>query len=165
MVGETLFGYAVGKIADAGIDIYKEWIEVKEGQKILFECFKEYVEREGDKCCTLSKEVILGVDSKKIQPNYTDSELMSNLEEIFDKCIHTDDKDYGLNIRREICTNYLMKSGKELLKLYHVNENILILNDEVLKNREICSNENMQITKGVEDLKKGRQNHYILLMN
>ncbi|SHJ80770.1 hypothetical protein SAMN02745136_00935 [Anaerocolumna jejuensis DSM 15929] len=152
MIGEMIIGYTFGKVSDASIEAFTKWFEGKNGQRMLLKCFEEYIAREGTDCCYLDKNEILKVNSNKIQPNYTLTKIISNLEDIFEKCIKTDDEDYALSIRREICTNYLNKSRKELLELYHLDENIQMVNDEILKSREINSKEHAEMSKNIKEV-------------
>lgn len=152
MIGEIVLGYTFGKVSDASLDAITQLFKEKKGQKLLLKCFEEYIAREGTECCYLNKDVILKVSSNKIQPNYTLTKIISNLEDIFEKCIKTDDEDFALSIRREICSNYLNKSRKELLESYHLDEDIQMVNDEILKSREINSQEHAEISKDIKEV-------------
>ena len=149
------------KMADITIDLsveqVKEWMKDGQAQKILLSCFENYQDeekkngqRESD--CYINKDMILNVDDKKISPNLYPEQIRENLSSIFGECIRTDDMDKKCSIENRICYDYVAQAKKKLMELYHLDEDIHSVKDEVLKSREISVEQHTQVIRELKSL-------------
>lgn len=145
MVVEKLVDIAV----DSSMNQIREWVKKGQAQKLLLSCFEKYAQNNKTDCC-IDKNMILSVESKKIQPNLLPGELKKNLTTMFDKCIRVDDIDKKKSIENQICYDYLNLAKKEIMELYHIDEDIHKLGDEIKKNREKSSEQYKEILQEIK---------------
>ena len=146
-----------GKVADAGVEKAKEWMNEDKAQKILLKCFMGCYEKNKE-IMNVDKNLIMSIDGDKIKPNYRPDEIIENISDVCDKCILVDEPYKRKAIEIEIAYDYLKEASKDLLELYHVDEDIHRVQDDVLKNREIIKSQHKMVSKEIskiyESLKK-----------
>ncbi len=143
--------YILGKVADAGVEKVKEWMNEDKAQKILLKCFMGCYEKNKE-IMNVDKNLIMSIDSNKIKPNSRPEEIMNNISDVCDQCILVDDLDKRKSIEIEIVFDYLKEASKDLLELYHVDEDIHRVQDDVLENREIIKSQHKMVSKEIEQI-------------
>ncbi len=143
--------YILGKVADAGVEKVKEWMNEDKAQKILLNCFMGCYEKNKE-IMNVDKNLIMSIDSNKIKPNSRPEEIMNNISDVCDQCILVDDLDKRKSIEIEIVFDYLKEASKDLLELYHVDEDIHRVQDDVLENREIIKSQHKMVSKEIEQI-------------
>lgn len=119
----------IDKLIGDGFEIFQEIIEDGKLQTILLHSFEEYQEMEkitNNKMkseCYIDRNAILSIDVNLIRPNLTPEQLEKNIEDIFDKCITTDNEDKANRIRQSICLNYL-KGVRDFITISQVDGDI-----------------------------------------
>lgn len=129
--------YLGTKVLDLIDEKFKEYINEKELQKILFRCFVEVGSREGEiNGFNINKERIMNLESIKIQPNLSEGLLAKNLNSLFNECINIDDREKKEALKREICSAYISQARKKALELYHIQEVLEDINNNLDENNK-----------------------------
>ena len=140
--------YIFGKVADAGVEKVKEWMNEDKAQKILLKCFMGCYEKNKE-IMNVDKNLIMSIDSNKIKPNSRPEEIINNISDVCDKCILVDDLYKRKFIEIEIVYDYLKEASEDLLELHHVDEDIHKVQDEVLKTGEMIKSQHKMVSKEI----------------
>lgn len=162
---------ATSIIATKGSEIFEDYKSRNEGQKILLQCFKDFVESTeyrvefGQKGCEIDEKAISNISSDKISPVLQPEELLSSMEKVFDKCITADEEAAAKRIKIYICDSYHSMAKRKLMELYHIMDSVQEVKAEVLENRSLIENlgnEIIEEIKNIESRKKSIFNDVIL---
>lgn len=152
-----LFDYIGNRACEEAEKNFKEFLKRDELQNILLQCFKD-----ADIIIDSSvKKMILDIRSDDIKPNMSIEEINNNLDEIFQNVIDSSGEEPQDNKKLYICSEYLKRSRKTVLKLYHVLE---ILDDVKKDVSKLMQSDLMQqktskkVDKIYEELLKRRGN-------
>ncbi|MGN6712478.1 hypothetical protein [Anaerocolumna jejuensis] len=150
-------------IAARGSEIFEDYKSRNEGQKILLQCFKDFVDSTeyrvefGQKGCEIDEKAIANISSDKISPVLQPEELLSSMEKVFDKCITADEEAAAKRIKIYICNSYHSMAKRKLVELYHIMDSVQEVKAEVLENRSLIENlgnEIIEEIKNIESCKK-----------
>lgn len=154
------------KLVGEGFEIFQEIIESGKLQRILLHSFEDYQEMEkitNNKMkseCYIDRNAILSIDANLISPNLMPEQLEKNIEDVFDKCITTDNEDKASRIREIICLNYL-KGVRDFITISQVDADIHDVNNNLnQKGKEIkglidkTSNHVKEMNEGVRELNR-----------
>lgn len=154
-----LFDYIGNRACEEAEKKFNEFLKRDELQKILLQCFKDADVVMDDSV----KKMILNIKSDNIKPNMTTHDIEERLEEIFHNVIDRNGEELQANKKLHICEEYLKRSRKDILELYHVLEVL----DDVKMDLKQSSSIQKQTSKKVDEIytellkRRGNQVHFI----
>lgn len=144
-----LFDYIGNRALEELEKKFKTYLNEKELQKILLECFKDAEIIIDDSI----KREILDIDSEKIKPNMSKEEIEENLKVLFSNIIDNNEEYYGSSEGKKdyISSEYLKRARKDILELHHILEVL----DDVKADMKVlveASERQEETSKKVDDL-------------
>lgn len=136
----------------------KSFLEEGKAQNELIISFKEYIEkcesRNQNAGCEVDEKFIKGINSDLLNPSFTVKQLSKSLGIVWDKCIISEDKNKGDNIKREVCESYLYAVRKSI-EMYHVMDGVNTIEEKVSKTNEKLD----KLTKTISDMNNEKKSN------
>ncbi len=113
-----LFDYIGNRACEEAEKKFREYLKRDELQRILLQCFKDMDVEINENI----EQKIYNIKSEQIKPNMSKEEIELNLKDIFLETIDKNEMYYGKsqNTKSSICAEYLKRSRKNILELYHI---------------------------------------------
>lgn len=136
-----LFDYIGNRACEEVEKKFSEYLKRDELQRILLQCFKDIGVEINDNI----ERKIYNIKPEQIKPNMSKEEIELNLKAIFLETIDNNEVYYGKsqNTKSSICSEYLKRSRKNILELYHI--------------MDVLDNVKKDLTKLIKDGEKQRE--------